>query len=409
MHQELLKQYARVIVEVGINLQPGDNVIIRSDTESLELLREVVRLCWALGANDVITKISDKAISLAYYEEAKDDVFDHYPDFEVDYSEALYKNKYHRISLMAPSLDYFSDVNPERMHRSNQAANKKLEPLSIYMDKGDIKWVVAATASDAWAQKVFPDLEKEEALEKLWNLIFLACRIDQEDPVQAWKDHDKKLKAMENWMDSQDFEYLHYEGPGTDLKVYLAEKNKWVGGSSTTPEGITYMANIPTEEVFGTPDLNRVDGVLRATKPLSVGGKMLEGMEFEFKDGQVVSFKANTNEDVLINQMEMDDGANRLGEVALVAHSSPISKMNVVFGSTLFDENASCHFALGSSYAEAIRGGEHMSQDERLELGANKSMIHIDFMVGSDRLKVTGYKEDGSAVPVLVNGEFPEF
>jgi aminopeptidase len=277
------------------------------------------------------------------------------------------------------------------------------------MDKGDIKWVVAASASDAWAKKVFPDLEPAEALEKLWQLIFQACRIDQEDPVQAWKDHDKKLKTMENWMDSQDFEYLHYEGPGTDLKVYLAEKNKWVGGSSTTPEGITYMANIPTEEVFGTPDRNRVDGTLRATKPLSVGGKMLEGMEFEFKDGQVVSFKADTNQDVLENQMQMDEGANRLGEVALVAHSSPISKMNVVFGSTLFDENASCHFALGSSYAEAIRGGEEMSQAERMELGANKSMIHIDFMVGSDKLQVTGYKKDGSAVPVLVNGEFPEF
>jgi aminopeptidase len=409
MHQELLKQYARVIVEVGINLQPGDNVIVRSDTESLELLREVVRICWAMGAHDVITRISDKAISLAYYEEARDEVFDDFPDFEADYSEALYKNKYHGISLRTPSLDYFSEVDPERMHRRNQAANKKLEPLSVYMDKGDIKWVVAASASDVWAKKVFPDLEPAEALEKLWQLIFQACRIDQEDPVQAWKDHDKKLKTMENWMDSQDFEYLHYEGPGTDLKVYLAEKNKWVGGSSTTPDGITYMANIPTEEVFGTPDRNRVDGTLRATKPLSVGGKMLEGMEFEFKDGQVVSFKADTNQDVLENQMQMDEGANRLGEVALVAHSSPISKMNVVFGSTLFDENASCHFALGSSYAEAIRGGEEMSQAERMELGANKSMIHIDFMVGSDKLQVTGYKKDGSAVPVLVNGEFPEF
>lgn len=404
--KENLVKYADTIVRVGINLQKNDNVIINSDTDSLELLREVVRLCWRYGAKDVITRISDIDISKSFYDEGQDEVFDNYPDFLVDYAESLYKEKYHRIALRSPSLDAFKDVDSEKMHRSNVVASKKTEHLQKYFDKGDVKWVVAATASPMWAKKVYPELDETEGQQKLWDLIFQACRIDEEDPVQAWQTHDAKLKTREAWLDEQDFEYLHYQAPGTDLKVYLAERNKWIGGSSETPDGIKYVANIPTEEIFGAPYKTKVDGTLRATMPLSLNGKVIEDMEFVFQEGKVVNFTASSNQDVLEKKMDIDEGARYLGEVALVPHSSPISQMGVVFGNTLFDENASCHFALGSSYAETIVGGEEMAKEERLELGANESMIHIDFMVGSDKLNVTGYKKDGTAVPVLVNGEF---
>ncbi len=406
--ENALSKYAQTLVEVGINLQKGDRVIVNSDTDALPLLREVVKICWEMGAIDVITKISDKQIELAYYLYGHDEVFEDLPDFKVDYAESLMQEKYHRMSLFTPSLDLFKDVDGEKMHKSNVATSEKMKHIMKYMDKGDIKWVVAAAASPVWAKKVYPDLGEEEGVAKLWELLFQACRIDTENPVAEWQAHDQKLKHLEAWLDEQQFEYLHYEGPGTDLTVYLAEEHKWIGGSSITPDGIKYVANIPTEEIFTAPYKTKVDGTLRVTKPLSLSGKILEDMSFVFSEGKVVEFKASSNQEVLEKHMEMDEGARYLGEVALVAHSSPISQMGVVFGNTLFDENASCHFALGSSYAETIQGGEKLSEEERLTKGANQSMIHIDFMIGSGELQVTGYKPDGRAVPVLIDGEFPE-
>lgn len=406
--QKQLIKYADAIVRVGINIQKGDNVVVYSDTDSLPLLREVVRLCWAYGAQDVVTQITDKEIQKSYYVAGSDEVFDHYPDFKVDYAEALYKEEYHRIRLQAPTLDLFKDVDGDRLHRQNMVFNRKTEFLQTYFDKGTVKWVVAATASPYWAKQLYPELSEGEALNELWKNIFVACRIDCDDPVAAWRQHDEKLKRYENWLDEQGFSYLHYEAPGTDLKVYLAERNKWIGGSSVTPDGVSYIANMPTEEIFGTPHKSKVDGTLRATKPLSLDGKIIEDLSFVFENGKVVEFTASKNQDVLEKQMSIDEGAKYLGEVALVPHSSPVSRMNLIFGTTLFDENASCHFALGSSYAETIIDGATMSKEERAKLGANESMIHIDFMVGSHELNITGYKKDGTKVPVLVDGEFPK-
>ncbi len=318
----------------------------------------------------------------------------------------MMKNKYHRIALRAPSLDLFGHIDQDKIQRSQRASNVAMEPVFKYMDSGEIKWVVAGSPSEAWAKKVFPELSVRKAMDALWEKIFQICRIDCDDPVAAWAEHDAKLKARERWLDEQEFEYLQYAAPNAEFTVYLAEKHKWIGGSSETPDGVKYMANIPTEEIFTAPHANKGYGFIKSTKPLVVMGKIVEDFYFTFAEGRCIHFEAKKNEEVLRTLLDMDEGARRLGEVALVPHSSPISQSGLLFNNTLYDENASCHFALGKSYAEAIRDGASMSEEERKALGANDSMIHIDFMVGGPELNVTGYKKDGTAVPVLKNGEW---
>ncbi len=407
MHKEKLKKYAEAIVHIGINAQDGDNVVVNTDTDSLELAREIVGCCWQTGAADVDIIISDKDMALSRFEKAKDEVFDHFPEFKVKYAEQHMQKKYHRISVTAPRLDLFQNVEPDRLRRHSIASNTAMEPIMKYMDSGEIKWVVAAAASELWAQSLFPELSAEKALEQLWEKIFAACRISADkDAVEAWAEHDAKLKTYENWLNQQRFDYLHYQAPGTDFKVGLADKHNWIGGSSVTPDGIRYMANMPTEEIFTTPHANKAEGFLKSTMPLAISGKLVEDFGFEFKDGELVDFYAGKNGDVLETQINMDQGAKRLGEIALVPNSSPISQMGIIFKSTLFDENASCHFALGKAYAEAVQGGENMTKEERAALGFNDSMIHLDFMVGGPELNVTGYLADNTAVPILKDGEW---
>lgn len=407
MDQTLLQKYAEAIVTVGINLQEGDNVQVNMSSQALELGRLVVRKCWELGANDVFVRMNDDDMSLARFELAKDDVFDHFPQFKVDVSETLYKEHYHRIALGTPSLDLFAHVDKDKMRRAGMAANVALKPLNKYFDLGETKWVVAMAATEKWAKTLFPDLPAEEALETLWAKIFEAARISKEDDATAvWREHDRKLKAYEKWLDEQQFVELHYVAPGTDLTVGIADDHKWVGGSSVTPDGIAYMANMPTEEIFTCPHNKRINGRVQSTKPLNNSGKMIENFWFEFKDGKVVDYDAQEGKDILDIQLGMDEGAKSLGEVAIVPNSSPISRMDIVFSNTLFDENASCHFALGKAYTETIIGGEKMSEKELASRGYNDSMIHIDFMVGGPELEITGTRKDGSQVKVLEKGEW---
>lgn len=406
MNQKMLEKYASVLVEIGANIREGDCVQVHGDTEALPLVREVVRACWKVGARDVITRLTDNEIALAKYEEAKTEDLDYFPAFEADYRESMMKDRYHLIRVSAPSLDLFAHIEQSRIQCVQKAAMVATEHLDKYMDSGEIKWVVAAYPSVRWAKAVYPDLPEEEALKTLWDIVFSICRIDTDDPVAAWKAHDSELKTREIWLDDQNFEYLHFEGPGTDLICHLAHHHKWIGGSSVTPDGVAYIANIPTEEIFTTPNAMKVDGIIRSTKPLSVMGKIIEDFGFTFENGKVVDFYAGKNAEVLETLFGMDEGARRLGEVALVPDSSPVSRSGMLFKTTLFDENASCHFALGNAYAEAVRGGAHMTEAERKALGSNKSMIHVDFMVGGPELDITGYLKDGKAVPVLRDGEW---
>ena len=406
MSEKLLEKYANVIVSIGINLQEGDRVEINGDVEALELLREIVRLCWRKGAADVLVDIQDPQMGLSKYEEANSDVFDRFPQEKLDFSEALMKAKYHKISISAPLLDLFQNVDRDRKSRWRRTSAKAREPLMQYMQKGDIKWVVAAAPSRRWAEKVFPHFTCKDATDALWHQIFKMCRVDRDDPMTAWKLHDWILRIHANWLNIQAFDRLHYSGPGTDLTVGLADRHTWVGGSSLTPDKVAYMANIPTEEIFTAPHALRVDGYVRATKPLIHMGHVLENFTLRFEKGEVVDFSCDRNANLLEELLCLDEGARRLGEVAIVPNSTPISQSGILFYSTLFDENASCHFALGSSYAESIIGGSEMTKEERFELGANHSLTHVDFMVGGPELDVIGYQKDGTEVKVLHQGEW---
>lgn len=401
-----LEKYAKAIAKVGINVKENDNIIINTDVNSLPLVRLISNILWEHGANDVIVKIDDKELSRIAYEKASLHSLGTVENFKTDYAIALMEKEYHRMSISSAYPDYFSKIKQENLKVAQQANAIARKPLQKYMDKGNIKWVVAATASPYWANLLFPDLPEKKAVDKLWELIFLSCHIDENDPVENWLQHNQKLKSYENWLNEQNFEYLQYNGPGTKLKVYLADKHRWIGGSSTAPNGVEYMANMPTEEIFTTPHMQKVDGYVTSTKPLSIMGKMIEEFTFEFKDGKVVNFNANENHDVLETLFETDENSTRLGEVAIVPNSSPISKTNTLFRSTLFDENASCHFALGQSYAETIVNGENLSEAEKEKLGANHSMIHVDFMIGSENLNILGVRNDGIEIPILTRGEW---
>ncbi len=401
-----IKKYAAAIAHVGINVQKDDHIVINTDSDSLPVARELSRELWRSGAADVLVKINDAQMELIKLSEADSEALAKIGQFKIDYAVAQMEEKYHRISLAASAPGLLNQIDQDRLQSYQKTNAKMREPLQKYMDGGEIKWVVAGTASPYWAKQLFPELTQEEAIEKLWQLIFATCRIDREDPIAAWQEHDQALKDHERWLDDQNFEYLMYQAPGTDLTVYLAENHKWVGGSSETPDGIKYMANMPTEEIFTTPHKYKVDGYISSTKPLSALGKIIENFKLTFKDGKVVDYEAEKNADILKILMETDEGAIRLGEIAIVPHSSPISQMNVLFKSTLYDENASCHFALGQSYAETIKDGARLSDAEKDRLGANQSLIHVDFMVGSAELNVIGVKHDGQKVQILKNGEW---
>ena len=269
-----------------------------------------------------------------------------------------------------------------------------------------VKWVVAAAASPAWAKSLFPDLSVEKAVEKLWENIFAATRVNLDDPIAAWSEHDKNLKKYSKFLNKSQFTKLIYKAPGTDLEVCLVENHIWQGGSGTSKAGATFFANIPTEEIFTMPHAYKVNGVVKATKPLIELGNTIENFSFTLKDGKIVDYTAEKGKDVLKTLLSIDEGASRLGEVALVPHDSPISNTNILFKDTLFDENASCHFAFGAAYSDTVENGEKLSASEKKKIGMNESMTHVDFMVGGPELSVIGIDKNGKEVQILKNGNW---
>ncbi|WP_019724610.1 aminopeptidase, partial [Enterococcus mundtii] len=269
-----------------------------------------------------------------------------------------------------------------------------------------VSWTVVAAAGKQWAAKVFPDLPEEEQVDALWDEIFKTTRIYESDPVIAWKNHDEKLATKAEELNKEQFTALHYTAPGTDIVIGLPKNHLWEGAGSYNARDEKFMANMPTEEVFTAPDSHRVDGYISSTKPLSYAGTTITGMKFTFKDGKVVDFSAEQGQEVLAKLLDTDEGARRLGEVALVPDPSPISQSGIIFYNTLFDENASNHLALGSAYAFSVQGGTEMTDEELAAAGLNRSQTHVDFMVGSDKMDIDGIREDGSRVPIFRNGDW---
>ncbi|MFC9596551.1 aminopeptidase [Peribacillus butanolivorans] len=404
--QTNLEKYADLAVKVGVNIQQGQTLVVNTTLEGADLVRIIVKKAYENGAHNVIVNWNDDIVGRTKYELAPDEVFNEYPEWRAKETIELAENGAAYLSVISSSPDLLKSVKPERIANFQKASGTALKKWRQYMQSDKVSWSIVAVPSKAWADKVFPEEAEEKRIDKLWESIFKAVRVDVKDPVEAWKKHDDTLHEKVNYLNEKHYQKLHYTAPGTDLTIELPDKHLWVGAGSINEKGHEFMANMPTEEVFTVPLKTGVNGTVSSTKPLSYGGNIIENFSVTFKDGRIIEVKAEEGEEILKQLVETDEGSHYLGEVALVPFNSPISQSNVLFFNTLFDENASNHLAIGSSYAFCIEGGKTMSPEELAENGLNESLAHVDFMIGSDKMNIEGIKKDGSSEPVFRNGDW---
>ncbi|HEY6447554.1 MAG TPA: aminopeptidase [Acidobacteriaceae bacterium] len=401
-----LDRLAQVAVKSGLGLAPGQEMVMTASVEALPLARKIAEHAYKAGASLVTTLFTDDEQTLARYRYGAEAGFDTAAGWLYEGMAAAYKNGAARLAITGGNPSLLSKEDPEKVGRANRALSRAYRPALELITRHDINWTIVSAATPAWASAVFPGLPAEEALAKLWNAIFAASRVDQADPVAAWKQHDDKLHAWAGRMNRKRYAALHFQGPGTDLKVGLADDHLWLGGGTPAGNGNYCIPNMPTEEVFTTPHKDRVDGVVRSTKPLSYQGTMIEGIAVRFAGGKIVEAHAAKGEQVLTKMIDTDEGARRLGEVSLVPNSSPISASGMLFLNTLFDENAACHIALGQAYSTCLIDGDKLTPEQLAAKGANDSLIHVDWMIGSGEMDVDGIAADGKAEPVLRKGEW---
>lgn len=404
--EESVSKYAELAVKVGVNIQPGQPLYIGASTESAEFVRLVTKKAYEAGARHVFVDWQDDEISRLRYEMAPEDSFSDFPGWIPKMREELVGMNAAFMNIVSQSPDLLKGIDPMRIANFQKAAGRALESYRQAIQSDKVSWTVIAAPSKAWAAKVFADLPEEDQVPALWDAIFKAVRADVEDPVAAWKKHDETLHEKADHLNKKKYAKLHYTAPGTDLTIGLPAGHIWAGAGSVNAQGATFMANMPTEEVFTVPHKDRIDGYVSSTKPLSYGGNIIDHFKITFKDGRITEVEAEQGEDVLNHLIETDEGARSLGEVALVPHSSPISTSGLLFYNTLFDENASNHLAIGSAYAFCIEGGKEMDSEELQRNGLNQSITHVDFMIGSDKMDIDGILVDGTAEPILRGGEW---
>ena len=404
--QKNFEKYAELILKKGLNIKKGECFTVSVNEDTLPLVRVIAKQAYKMGVKDIIFLFNDDDLTLSKYLYANDAAFDEFPKFKVEYAENYLKAGYHRLALHTANPELLQSVDPKRLDKWESVFAKANKRVQKYTMNNMVKWVVAAAASPAWAKSLFPDLSVDKAVEQLWENIFAATRVNLDDPIAAWSEHDKNLKKYSKFLNKSQFTKLIYKAPGTDLEVCLVENHIWQGGSGTSKAGATFFANIPTEEIFTMPHAYKVNGVVKATKPLIELGNTIENFSFTLRDGKIVDYTAEKGKDVLKTLLSIDEGASRLGEVALVPHDSPISNTNILFKDTLFDENASCHFAFGAAYPDTVENGEKLSASEKKKIGMNESMTHVDFMVGGPELSVIGIDKNGKEVQILKNGNW---
>jgi aminopeptidase len=402
-----LQNYAELLVRAGGNVQKGQLVVVGCAVDNAHFGRMVQAAAYKAGASEVRMDWNDDQCTRATYLHADAKIFDVYEDWRV----AKFKEQDDRgavyLRILSTDPDYLAGVDPDRIKRLNKVAGEALKDHRALTMSSKLRWSIVALPSPVWAKKVFPDKSEAEAMELLWERIIKGARADGENPIGDWETHRNNFVNRVNYLNEQKFTSLRITtGLGTDLTLGLAKNHIWEGGGDTDKDGIPFFPNIPTEEIFTMPDRLIAEGRVVASMPLSHNGNLIEGFEMTFKDGKVVSYKADKNQDTLKNIIEMDEGASRLGEVAIVANSSPIGQMNTLFYNTLFDENASAHLALGKAYPKNIVNGSKLSDKELVAAGANDSLVHVDFMFGTSDMCITGIYEDGREVMFFENGEY---
>jgi aminopeptidase len=404
--QKKLDRLAEVAVKVGLRLEAGQDLFLTAPVVALPLVRLIAKHAYAAGAGLVTPILADEELTLARYRFAEDLSFDRAPGWLYDGVAKAFSANTARLAIVGENPMLLSGEDPTKVARANKANSVAYRPALEKITRFEINWNIVAYPGTSWARQVFPGEEESTAVARLAEAIFSASRIDGDDPVAAWAAHNKALKSRAAWLNTERFSALHYSGPGTDLTIGLADGHEWQGGASMARNGIVCNPNIPTEEVFTTPHALRVEGRVRSTKPLSYQGTLIDGIEVRFESGRIVEAKAARGQEVLNKVLDTDDGARRLGEVALVPHSSPISQSGILFFNTLFDENSSCHIALGQCYSECFVDGAKLTPEQIAAQGGNKSLIHIDWMIGSDKIDIDGVRADGSRVPVFRKGEW---
>ena len=409
MDKNKLRSYAELIARLGVNVQPGQEVIIRSEPEQMEFLEMLTEQCYLAGASKVTVEWRCQALQKLDIKYQSDEVLGRVEPWEEqrlkEKSEKLPANIY----LDSDDPDGLAGIDQDKWAKAQQARYKVTKPYRDAMEN-KYQWCVAAVPGVKWARKVFPRLDDETAMEKLWDAILKCSRAD-ENPVEAWRAHNARLKARCEWLNSLKLRRLVYksEMSGTDFNVGLIPQMLFMGGAEGLPDsGVLYDANIPSEEVFTTPMKGDVEGLAVATRPLSYRGVLIENFSVRFEKGRAVEVHAEKNEEALRLMIAMDDGASMLGECALVPYNSPIRESGILFYNTLFDENASCHLALGDGYSSCLEDFEKYTLEETRALGVNESMIHEDFMIGTPDLCITGITEDGREVPIFVNGDWAD-
>ncbi|RME43174.1 MAG: aminopeptidase [Caldilineae bacterium] len=405
--EQKLQNYAELAIRVGLNLQPGQRLMIRrAPIDCAPLVRALAASAYKAGARLVDVNWQDEQLILTRFQHAPRDSFTEYPDWRAEGLLKAVQRGDAMLSLHGVNPRLLDGQDPELVSIATKTAQEHTRPALEFLSRDGTNWLVFAAPTPSWAAHVFPDAPPEEQIARLWDAVFAATRADRPDPIAEWERHIQQLRARSRYLTAKQYTALHYTAPGTDFTLGLPKGHIWKSAGSHTQTGIPFTANIPTEEVYTLPHREQADGVVTASMPLNYNGTLIENFTLTFANGRVTKITAQQGETILQRMVDTDDGAGRLGEVALVPHSSPIAQSGILFYNTLFDENASCHLALGRAYPVCLEGGTEMEKPDFEAAGGNNSLIHVDFMVGSAKMNIDGITENGDAEPVMRNGEW---
>lgn len=405
--EEKLDQYAELVVKIGLNIQKGQRLLINSPIEAADFTRRITKYAYEHGCKRVFVDWVDIGLNRIHYLHASDDVLkDFIQQWEVEKYNSLADQNDCMLFISGTDPNAYANIPPERIMYVQKNTGDKLQSIAQKRINGDVPWAIIGYPTEAWAESIYPDLKTDEAVAALWEAIFKTVRIDQPNPIAAWQEHSATLTKKVDYLNEQNFKTLHYKSKGTDLTIDLHPDHKWVGGGHPSTFGTTYIPNLPTEEVFTTPHKLGVNGTVASTKPLSALGNLIENFTLTFKEGRVVDFSAEKGYETLKQLLSLDEGMLYLGEVALVPHDSPISNSGIIFNNTLFDENASCHLALGNAITMALNDTKISTKEDYAKRDINHSSGHTDFMIGSKDLEIEAEYHDGKKVPLFRNGNW---
>lgn len=405
--KNMLKKYATLAVKKGVNLQKDQVLLVNSPIECVDFSRAIAEVAYKEGAKEVVVHYSDQSLQKLKLEYASMDTLKETPNWIAESYNSYAKQGCAVISISASDPDAYKNIPMDKIAAFQKSRQLALKEYYDYSMSNKIRWTVVSVPTEAWALKVFKNSNSEEAVSKLWDVIFNVVRLNSDDPIEAWNEHNNNISKNLNFLNSNKLKKLHYKNSiGTDLTIELPEDHIWLGGSEKCAAGIEFNANMPTEEVYTLPKKTGINGTVVSSKPLSYGGNLIDDFSLTFKDGKVIDFTAKDGFETLKKLLDSDDGAKYLGEVALVPYDSPISNSNLIFYNTLFDENAACHLAFGKAYPTCIINGENLSDSELSKKGANDSIIHVDFMIGTKDLDIIGYTEDNTEIKIFTSGNW---